>query len=121
MYYECLYSVKFEKWICTHIFRNLGEKTSFIELDTPSMSDEEMNKLEAALNEKIREGVKVFPTLYHDKNDPELEKARCRGLPDDHVGPVRVLTIEDIDSCLCCGTHVSNASDLQVCWLCFAL
>jgi misacylated tRNA(Ala) deacylase len=87
---------------------------SFIELDTPKMTAEEMTNLECILNEKIREGVKVYPTLYHDKDDPELAKARCRGLPDDHEGAVRVLTIDGIDSCLCCGTHVSNASDLQV-------
>ena len=41
-------------------------------------------------------------------------QARCRGLPDDHVGPVRVLRIEGIDECLCCGTHVHSTSDLQV-------
>lgn len=40
---------------------------------------------------------------------------RSRGLPDDHVGPVRVVDIKDIDSNLCCGTHISNLSDLQVC------
>jgi len=39
---------------------------------------------------------------------------RSRGLPDDHVGPVRVVDIEGIDSNMCCGTHVSNLSDLQV-------
>uniref|UniRef100_A0A8B9MFK9 CS domain-containing protein n=1 Tax=Accipiter nisus TaxID=211598 RepID=A0A8B9MFK9_9AVES len=39
---------------------------------------------------------------------------RSRGLPDDHAGPVRVVDIEGIDSNMCCGTHVSNLSDLQV-------
>lgn len=93
---------------------NLGEKTSFIELDTPTMTAEQMSELETALNEKIRQAIAVTPILYHDKNDPELLKARCRGLPDDHVGPVRVLRIEGIDECLCCGTHVHSTSDLQL-------
>lgn len=44
-----------------------------------------------------------------------LCQVRSRGLPDDHVGPVRVVDIKGIDSNLCCGTHVSNLSDLQVC------
>ncbi|NXH11935.1 AASD1 protein, partial [Bucco capensis] len=39
---------------------------------------------------------------------------RSRGLPDDHVGPVRVVDIQGVDSNMCCGTHVSNLSDLQV-------
>ena len=54
--------------------RNLGDKTSFIELDTPKMSTIQMWDLEAALNEKIRESIAVTPVLYHDKNDPELLK-----------------------------------------------
>lgn len=32
----------------------------------------------------------------------------------DHAGPIRVVTIEGVDSNMCCGTHVSNLSDLQV-------
>jgi misacylated tRNA(Ala) deacylase len=36
-----------------------------------------------------------------------------RGLPDDMVGPIRVVTIDGIDSNMCCGTHVSNLSQLQ--------
>lgn len=43
-----------------------------------------------------------------------LLQVRGRGLPDDHAGPIRVVTIEGVDSNMCCGTHVSNLSDLQV-------
>jgi len=35
-------------------------------------------------------------------------------IPQDHVGPIRTIEIEGIDSCTCCGTHVSNTSELQV-------
>lgn len=39
---------------------------------------------------------------------------RSRGLPDDHAGPIRIVDIEGIDANMCCGTHVSNLSHLQV-------
>ena len=41
-------------------------------------------------------------------------QVRTRGLPDDHVRAVRVVTIEGIDTNMCCGTHVSSLSHLQV-------
>ncbi|KAJ4448866.1 hypothetical protein ANN_00257, partial [Periplaneta americana] len=40
-------------------------------------------------------------------------RVRTRGLPDDHKGPVRVVTIQGVESNMCCGTHVSNLSQLQ--------
>lgn len=39
---------------------------------------------------------------------------RARGLPKDHVGDVRVITIDGIESNMCCGTHVTSLSQLQV-------
>uniref|UniRef100_A0A8C3PH47 CS domain-containing protein n=5 Tax=Neoaves TaxID=3078114 RepID=A0A8C3PH47_9CHAR len=91
----------------------LGRQRSFIELDTPSMTAEQVEALERSVNEKIRERVPVrVRELAAD--DPEIETVRSRGLPDDHAGPVRVVDIEGIDSNMCCGTHVSNLSDLQV-------
>ncbi len=47
-----------------------------------------------------------------------LAKAHTRGLPDDVHGPVRVVEIgdvdgENLDSNMCCGTHVSNLAQLQ--------
>lgn len=37
-----------------------------------------------------------------------------RGLPKDHVGAIRVVTIEGVESNMCCGTHVKNLAQLQV-------
>jgi misacylated tRNA(Ala) deacylase len=47
-------------------------------------------------------------------DDPELATIRCRGLPDDVVGEIRVLEIDTIDKNLCCGTHVQTTKDLQL-------
>ena len=38
-------------------------------------------------------------------SDPEMKTIRCRGLPDDVTGDVRVLEMDTIDKNLCCGTH----------------
>ena len=43
-----------------------------------------------------------------------FSKAHTRGLPADHTGPVRVVTIPGVDTNLCCGTHVSSTSQLQM-------
>ncbi|OWF35864.1 alanyl-tRNA editing protein Aarsd1-like [Mizuhopecten yessoensis] len=99
----------------------LGEKTSFIELDIPTLTEEDVAKLEESVNENILAGIPVTPHVFEDKNDPKLKEYRCRGLPEDHVGPVRVLDIEGIDGgTLCCGTHVSNLSHLQLIKFLFA-
>lgn len=36
-----------------------------------------------------------------------------RGLPKDHVGDIRVINIDGVDTNLCCGTHVKNLAQLQ--------
>ena len=41
-------------------------------------------------------------------------QAHTRGLPSDHVGPVRVVSIPGVDTNLCCGTHVAATSQLQM-------
>uniref|UniRef100_A0A1A8MCH6 Alanyl-tRNA synthetase domain containing 1 n=1 Tax=Nothobranchius pienaari TaxID=704102 RepID=A0A1A8MCH6_9TELE len=43
-----------------------------------------------------------------------VSQVRSRGLPDDHAGPIRIIDIEGVDANMCCGTHVSNLSHLQV-------
>ncbi|KAG8009075.1 Alanyl-tRNA editing protein Aarsd1, partial [Nibea albiflora] len=91
----------------------LGRQRSTIELDTPSMKPGQLQALEEAVNEKIRAHVPVTVQLL-SIDDPAVEKVRSRGLPDDHAGPIRIIDIEGIDANMCCGTHVSNLSHLQV-------
>ncbi|KAM6897723.1 alanyl-tRNA editing protein Aarsd1 [Xenentodon cancila] len=91
----------------------LGRQKSSIELDTPSVKAAQLQELEEAVNEKIRAQVAVNVQLL-SIDDPAVEKVRSRGLPDDHAGPIRIVDIEGIDANMCCGTHVSNLSDLQV-------
>jgi misacylated tRNA(Ala) deacylase len=84
----------------------------FIELSTPKLSQEQIDSIEEKCNEKIRGRISMTPRwLPHDSK--ELEEIRTRGLPDDVVGPVRVVDIQGVDSNMCCGTHVDNLSDIQ--------
>lgn len=91
----------------------LGEEESYIELDTPTIKPVELEILEKLINEKIRAATPVIVTVYDDANDPRLSQVRTRGLPEDHKGQVRVVTIEGVENNMCCGTHVSNLSQLQ--------
>ena len=65
----------------------------------------------------IRNHLDVLVNVY-SKDDPALIEAHTRGLPDDFAGPVRVIQIGNgenlVDSNMCCGTHVSNLSHLQI-------
>ncbi|OXB55295.1 hypothetical protein ASZ78_014089 [Callipepla squamata] len=102
---ELMFGFKTTSW-------ELGRQQSVIELDTPSMTTEQMEALEQSVNEKIRERIPVTVREL-SADDPEVETVRSRGLPSDHAGPVRIVDIEGVDSNMCCGTHVSNLSDLQ--------
>uniref|UniRef100_A0A0P6J475 Alanyl-tRNA editing protein Aarsd1 n=1 Tax=Heterocephalus glaber TaxID=10181 RepID=A0A0P6J475_HETGA len=103
---EHLFGLKTTSW-------ELGRLQSVIELDSPSVTAEQVAAIEQSVNEKIRARLPVSVREL-SPDDPEVEQVRGRGLPDDHVGPVRVVTIEGVDANMCCGTHVSNLSDLQV-------
>ncbi|CAB0009555.1 unnamed protein product [Nesidiocoris tenuis] len=90
----------------------LGEEVSHIELNTTSLSQEQVEQLERAVNEKIREALPVTVAVLQN-GDPQLDAATTRGLPKDHVGDVRIVTIASVEANMCCGTHVSNLAQLQ--------
>lgn len=47
---------------------------SFIELDTPNMTPEQMETLERTVNEKIMASIPMYPTLYSGVDDPKLSE-----------------------------------------------
>ncbi|KAL8175746.1 UNVERIFIED_CONTAM: Alanyl-tRNA editing protein Aarsd1 [Gekko kuhli] len=91
----------------------LGHQQSTVELETPSMTADQVAALEQSVNDKIRARIPVV-VRHLAEGDAEGDGVRSRGLPDDHTGPVRIVSIEGVDANMCCGTHVSNLSDLQV-------
>ncbi|KAG0717148.1 Alanyl-tRNA editing protein Aarsd1-B [Chionoecetes opilio] len=90
----------------------LGEAVCHIELHTGQVTEEEMAKIEDTANQKIRESTPVTIAEYQ-ASDPRLIEIRTRGLPEDVVGAVRVVSIEGVDANMCCGTHVDSMADLQ--------
>ncbi|EDO49058.1 predicted protein [Nematostella vectensis] len=91
----------------------LGRVRSHIELHCKCLTPDEIACIESSANAAIRGHVPVCVHVYPDKTDPELEEAQTRGLPDDHIGPIRVIEIKGIDKNMCCGTHVDNLSQVQ--------
>ncbi|XP_049641914.1 alanyl-tRNA editing protein Aarsd1-like [Suncus etruscus] len=103
---DSLFGLKTTSW-------ELGRLCCVIELDSPSVTAEQVSAIEQNVNGKIRAQLPVTVQEL-SLDDPEVEKVRGRGLPDDHAGPIRVVTIDSVDSNMCCGTQVNNLSDLQV-------
>ena len=102
-------------WMAENDNKKVG--VSFIEMNTGSLTEKQLEHIEESCNKAIRDHLDVMVNVY-EKDDPALVEAHTRGLPDDIAGPVRVIQIGSgkrlIDSNLCCGTHVSNLSHLQM-------
>lgn len=98
-------------WMAENELKKVG--ISFIELGTDNVTHEIMGQVEGICNELIRKHVDMVTKVY-DKDSEELKDAKTRGLPADHQGSIRVVKIGNVDSNMCCGTHVSNLSELQM-------
>ena len=104
---EELYGYKTASWW-------LGEKYCYIEMETSNISDEEKLNIEKTVNNKIREAQVVTIKIFQPgESIPEDVRTFKEGLPADWKGPIRLIHMGDENQCLCCGTHVSNLSQLQ--------
>lgn len=73
-------------------------------------SEEEVKKLEEAVNEVIAQHLPVtteFISQEEAKGRFDLER-----LPEGASETVRVVKVGDYDQCLCIGTHVENTSEI---------
>ncbi|XP_058062244.1 alanyl-tRNA editing protein Aarsd1-A isoform X2 [Anopheles bellator] len=79
------------------------------------LKSEQLETVEKICNELIADCTPVRVKVY-EADDPALKSdvtRATRGLPDDVAGPLRVVTIENVESNMCCGTHVRNLGQLQ--------
>jgi len=98
------------KWETTAF--HLGASVCDIELSAPSISLREMEHLEEAVASEIRahreiSARRVNPEAY------KLEAVRSRGLPEGHVGDIRLVQIAGVDLNTCGGTHLRHTGEIE--------
>ncbi|RHW70390.1 tRNA synthetases class II (A) [Trypanosoma brucei equiperdum] len=88
---------------------------------------EMVQRIEEHCNRVIARAVPVRCRVYSSKEEYENDLQRepeknddggrlrgSRPIPPDVAGPIRIIDMEGIDCCTCCGTHVTNLAQLQV-------
>lgn len=93
----------------------LGTDMCNVEFDKKQVSDDELRLLENKCNQVIRNATQDVIIHQTDKAGADKLGASTRGLPDDHVGVLRVVELPNgVDMNLCCGTHLKNLRELQM-------
>ena len=91
---------------------HLGEMTSTIDLARESISQEELERVEDAVNEIIAENRAVtMRTISREEAEMLLAAGTLHKLPD-REGDIRLIEIEDIDLNACGGTHVESTGQI---------
>ncbi len=73
-------------------------------------TDEQVEKLEKAVNEVIASGLPV--TMEYITQAEAMGRFDLERLPDGASETVRVVKIGNYDECLCIGSHVENTSEI---------
>jgi alanyl-tRNA synthetase len=90
---------------------HLGERNCDIELDAPSLSAADLQALEDATMQTIRDGRHVGGRRVSPQAYAQLD-VRTRGLPEGHRGDIRLVEIEGTDLNTCGGTHVRSTAEI---------
>jgi Ser-tRNA(Ala) deacylase AlaX len=91
---------------------HLGADGCDVELDVPRLDRDQLERLEAAVNEEVRA---ARPVSGRHVSEPEYRTlaVRTRGLPAGHSGDVRLVEIAGLDCNTCGGTHVRSTAEIQ--------
>jgi Ser-tRNA(Ala) deacylase AlaX len=98
------------KWETTAF--HLGASVCDIELDAPTISPIEMERLEAAVASEIRARHEVTARWVSAEGYAQ-EAVRSRGLPEGHSGDIRLVQIECVDLNTCGGTHLRHTGEIE--------
>ncbi|GLH72384.1 alanyl-tRNA editing protein [Geothrix limicola] len=91
---------------------HLGAQVCDIEVDAPSISPAEMARLEEAVAVEIR-AQREISARWVTTEAYGQEAVRSRGLPEGHVGDIRLVRIEGVDLNTCGGTHLRHTGEIE--------
>ena len=92
---------------------HLSMDSAFVVFDADALLPSDVVALEARANDVIRAALPIRPRLATDV-DFTSNQIRCRKLPDQRSGGLRLVEIEGLDLNTCGGTHVDNTAALQM-------
>jgi alanyl-tRNA synthetase len=90
---------------------HLGKENVTIDLDTPSLTDEQLHAIEAAANQYIYENKKINTLFLQHKE--ELLSLPLRKIPEIEEN-IRIVEIMGLDVSACCGTHVKRTGEIGI-------
>ncbi len=99
----------YEKFGYDNVGFHLSDSIVTMDYNGP-ISMEEVMELEEKCNKAIFEGKKVSACY---PSDSELQALNYRS-KKELSGPIRIVTIEDVDVCACCAPHVNNISEVGI-------
>lgn len=85
---------------------HFGRETSTLDLESGTLTQDQVSRAEERANEVVVENRPVEVTFEEAESAPGLRK------PSDRGGTLRVVTIRDIDRSACGGTHVRATGEI---------
>ena len=80
-----------------------------LDLDKP-LTSEQVTEMEDMANGLVRRNLPVTATIYDSEED--LAGVPLRKHAEGLIAPIRVVSIEDADSCTCCAPHVHSTGEI---------
>ena len=80
-----------------------------LDLDKP-LTPEQVTEMETMANDLVRKNLPVTATIYDSEAD--LEGVPLRKHTEGLTAPIRVVSIQDADSCTCCAPHVHSTGEI---------
>lgn len=91
---------------------HLGPEVCDVELAAPRLVPDQLVELEAAVAEAIR-AARPVSARWVSPEAYATERVRSRGLPEGHIGPIRLVDIDGFDLNTCGGTHLRSTAELE--------
>ena len=91
---------------------HLGAESCDVELAAAGIPKGDLDRLEEAVNAVVR-AARPVAARHVTADEYERLSVRSRGLPDGHVGEIRLVEIEGVDLNTCGGTHLSSTAGIE--------
>ncbi|MBR5355331.1 MAG: alanyl-tRNA editing protein [Lachnospiraceae bacterium] len=88
---------------------HLSDNSATIDLNL-KLSESDLKKLEALVNEAIIKNIDIVATIYKNGEEKDIEYRSKKELSGD----IRLVEVKDIDICACCAPHVKSTGEIQL-------